>query len=152
MPSSQFVQGNVSEVSSIFSGNLETAFQSYGKSFNSVLLLKLSCFRFYNGCCLTVGNNLRGSWLSKDKQHKLYCKCKYYCSCVKTTCLSLTKLSSEASLDVRSSREVNCHSLAGMMGVILAAARSSTFLATARVSTLFKEHKFNYVGAKDTYF
>lgn len=37
--------------------------------------------------------------------------------------------------------EMGCKTLAGMMGVILAAARSSIFLATARVSTLLKEKK-----------
>lgn len=43
---------------------------------------------------------------------------------------------------------MGCKTLAGMMGVILATARSSIFLATARVSTLLKEQEPNYVGSK----
>lgn len=46
----------------------------------------------------------------------------------------LTKLS--AILDVSS--EIGCMTLAGMIGVILAAVKSSIFLATATVSTLLK--------------
>lgn len=42
------------------------------------------------------------------------------------------------------SLEMGCKTLAGMMGVILAAARSSIFLATATVSTLLKEQKLCY--------
>ena len=47
--SSQFVQRNVLDESSIFSGNLETALQSNCSSFNTVLLVKLSCFGFDYG-------------------------------------------------------------------------------------------------------
>lgn len=46
--SSKFVQGSVPDESSVFSGDLETALQSNGISFGTVLLVKLSCFG-YNG-------------------------------------------------------------------------------------------------------
>lgn len=56
--SSQFVQGNVLDVSSILNGNLETALQS--NSFSTVLLLKLNCFGSCNenGNCHILGNDL----------------------------------------------------------------------------------------------
>lgn len=49
------------------------------------------------------------------------------------------------------SLETACKILAGMMGVIFAEARSSIFLVTARVSTLFKEEELNHIGSKDKY-
>lgn len=47
--SSQFVQDNVPDKSSIFSGNLYTALLPNGISFSTILLLKISYFGFYNG-------------------------------------------------------------------------------------------------------
>ncbi len=69
MPSSQFVKGNVPDESSIFSGNLYTALQSNSNSFSTVLLLKLSCFWFYNwlGTFHILVNDLWGLWLWKER-------------------------------------------------------------------------------------
>lgn len=61
----------------------------------------------------------------------------------------LTKLAeADAILEERISLERGFKTLSGMMGVILAAARSSMFLATARVSTLLKETELNHMSSK----
>lgn len=57
----------------------------------------------------------------------------------------LTKLS--AILDVSS--KMGSKTLAGMMGVILAGVRSSVFLATANVSTLFNQRDIIHLPSKD---
>ena len=61
----------------------------------------------------------------------------------------LTKLAeADAILEERISLERGFKTLLGMMGVILAAARSSMFLATARVSTLLRETELNHMSSK----
>lgn len=57
--SSQFVQDNVPDKTSIVSGNLQTSLQSNGNSFSTELLIKLN-FVFYNGLgiCNIVLNDL----------------------------------------------------------------------------------------------
>lgn len=61
----------------------------------------------------------------------------------------LTKLAeADAILEERISLERGFKTLSGMMGMILAAARSSMFLATARVSTLLKETELNHMSSK----
>lgn len=65
----------------------------------------------------------------------------------------LTKLAeADAILEERISLERGFKTLSGMMGVILAAARSSMFLATARVSTLLKETELNNMSSKEIFF
>ena len=61
----------------------------------------------------------------------------------------LTKLAAADSiLEERISLEKGLKTFSGMMGVILAAARSSMFFATARVSTLLKETELNHISSK----
>ena len=57
MLSSQFVKGNVPDESSIVGGHLETALQSNGNNFSTVLLLILSGFGFHKVILLS---DLRG--------------------------------------------------------------------------------------------
>lgn len=65
----------------------------------------------------------------------------------------LTKLAAADSiLEERISLEKGLKTFSGMMGVILAAARSSMFFATARVSTLLKETELNHISSKDIFF
>lgn len=76
----------------------------------------------------------------EKKKYETYCKCRYYFDYIKIHCFNLTKLAAaeEEILDLRISLEMGCMTIAGMIGVNLAAARSSIFLATAKVSTLLK--------------
>lgn len=54
--SCQFVEGNVSEESSVVRCNLHTALQSDSIGFGTVLLVQLSCFREYGLLCNLVNN------------------------------------------------------------------------------------------------